>query len=401
MRSEDQNNPWAVPPDLTLDNEELNAVDNLVNNEALGFDAPVNILLAGNSGDGKSTLANAMLGVDLAETGAGFPVTKGIRCYEYRDKPLTLFDTEGFEVLDAERTVGAVREVIESCRKNEDSKQHVHIVWLCISATSRRLQQVHIDLVRLCSELQIPVIVVVTKSYLKDDSSEAFLKVIGDSLPEADSIIPVLAKEMYFGKLHVAPFGLVQLLDATLSLIPTACQAALKFSQVADFNRKLEAATKVVNVTALASVGLSFPAAFVPGGHAALLVPLEMNMIRQINRALGINLEKQGQMAVAKGTLGIVMATVGGKLIFTETMKFIPFVGQITSTLVGGTIAGTVVKIFGTAYIAAVSEMVRAGTSPTAGSIIDAIASALSTHQHQVVSGATTLIEETIRKQKQ
>ncbi|MBW4514663.1 MAG: GTP-binding DUF697 domain-containing protein [Timaviella obliquedivisa GSE-PSE-MK23-08B] len=400
MGSEDQNDPWAVPPDLTLDSEELHEVDNLVNNEALGFDSPVNILLAGNSGDGKSTLANAMLGVELAATGTGFPVTKGIQCYEYRDKPLTLFDTEGFEVLDSERTVGAVKELIESCRKQKDSKQHIHIVWLCIAATSRRLQQVHIDLVRLCSELQIPVIVVITKSYLKDDSSKAFLKVISDSLPEADSIIPALAKEMYFGKLRVAPFGLVQLLDATLNLIPTACQSALKFSQVADFNRKLETATKVVNVTALGAVSLSFPAAFVPGGHAALLIPLEMNMIHQINRALGINLGKQGQMAVAKGTLGIVMATVGGKLIFTETMKFIPFVGQIISTLVGGTIAGTVVKIFGTAYIATVGEMVRVGTSPTAGSIIDAISSALSTHQHQIVSGATTLIEESIRRQK-
>ncbi|MEH2466781.1 hypothetical protein [Nostoc sp.] len=79
MRSEDQDNTWAVPPDIELDSEELNAVDNLVNNEALGFDAPVNILLAGNSGDGKSTLANVILGVDLAETGAGFPVTKGIK----------------------------------------------------------------------------------------------------------------------------------------------------------------------------------------------------------------------------------------------------------------------------------------------------------------------------------
>jgi GTP-binding protein EngB required for normal cell division/uncharacterized protein (DUF697 family) len=371
-----------------------------VNNEALGFDAPVNILIAGNSGDGKSTLANAMLGVELAATGTGFPVTKGIQCYEYRDKPLTLFDTEGFEVLDAGRTVSAVKELIESRRKQGDSKQHIHIVWLCIAATSRRLQQVHIDLVRLCSELQIPIIVVITKSYLKDDSSEAFLKVINDSLPEADSIIPVLAKEMYLGKLRIAPFGLVQLLDETLSLIPTACQAALKFSQIADFNRKLEAGTKVVNVTALAAVGLSFPAAFVPGGHAALLVPLEINMIHQINRALGISLEKQGQMAVAQGTLGIVMATVGGRLIFTETMKFIPVVGQIASTLVGGTIAGTVVKIFGTAYIAAVSEMVRSGTSPTAGSIIDAISSALSTHQHQIVSGATTLIEESIGRRK-
>ena len=400
MRTEDQDNPWAVPSELELDEAELHAVDNLVNSEAFGFDTPINILLAGNSGDGKSTLANAMLGVDLAETGAGFPVTKGIRCYEYKDKPLTLFDTEGFEVLDAERTVGAVREVIKSRRQKEDVKQHIHIVWLCISATSRRLQQVHLDLIRLCSELQIPIVVVVTKSYLKDDSSEAFLKAIYDSLPDANGVIPVLAKEMYFGKLRIEPFGLVQLLDATLSLIPTACQAALMFSQVADFNRKLEAANKVVNITALAAVGLSLPASFIPGGHAALLVPLEMNMMRQINIALGINLEKQGQMAVAKGTLGIVMATVGGRLIFTETIKFIPFIGQITSTLVGGTIAGTVVKIFGTAHITAVGEMVHTGTSPTAGSIISAISSVLSTHQSQIISGATMLIEESVRKQK-
>ncbi len=157
MRSEDQDDLWAVPPDLALDNEELNAVGNLVNNEALGFDDPVNILLVGNSGDGKSTLANAMLGVNLAQTGAGFPVTKGIQCYECKDKPLTLFDTEGFEVLDADQTVGAVRELIESRRKQVDSKQHIHIVWLCISATSRRLQKVHIELVNLCVQLQIPI----------------------------------------------------------------------------------------------------------------------------------------------------------------------------------------------------------------------------------------------------
>ncbi|MEH2144422.1 GTPase [Nostoc sp.] len=400
MRSEDQDNTWAVPPDIELDSEELNAVDNLVNNEALGFDAPVNILLAGNSGDGKSTLANAMLGVDLAETGAGFPVTKGIKCYAYRDKPLNLFDTEGFEVLDSERTVGAVKEFIESRRKKADSKQYIHIVWLCISATSRRLQQVQIDLVRLCSQLQVPVIVVVTKSYLKDDSSEAFLKVIANSLPEVDGMIPVLAKEMYFGKLRIAPFGLIQLLDSTLSLIPTACQAALKFSQVADFDRKLEAATKVVNVTAIAALSLSFPAAFVPGGHAGLLVPIEVTMIHQINKALGISLEKQKQIAVAKGTLGVVLATVGGRLLFTETMKVIPFVGQLASMIVGGAIAGTIVKIFGTAYIAAVGEMVRAGTAPTTGAIVDAITSALSIHQHQIVSGATTLIGEEIGKRK-
>jgi uncharacterized protein (DUF697 family) len=156
----------------------------------------------------------------------------------------------------------------------------------------------------------------------------------------------------------------------------------------------------VVDVTAIAAIGLSFPAAFVPGGHAGLLIPLEVGMIHQINKALGISLDKQKQIAIAQGTIGIVMATVGGKLLFTETMKFIPFVGQITSILVGGAIAGTVVKIFGTAYIAAVGEMARSGTTPTTGAIVDAITSALSIHQNQIVSNATALIGESIKSQK-
>ena len=179
-----------------------------------------------------------------------------------------------------------------------------------------------------------------------------------------------------------SPFGKVELLDATLELIPEACQAALRFAQVADFNRRIEAAKNVVNTMSIAALGLSLPASFVPGGHAGLLIPLEMRMISQINKSLAIASEEEERAAIAKGTIGVVMATVGGKLIFTETMKVIPFVGQIASMIVGGAIAGVVVKIFGSAYISTIVDMKHSGKDLTAGAIIDAITSVLSGQQN-------------------
>ena len=58
----------------------------------------VNILIAGKSGVGKSTLINAAFRADLAQTGMGRPVTKEIQLIEKPGVPIKIYDTVGFEL---------------------------------------------------------------------------------------------------------------------------------------------------------------------------------------------------------------------------------------------------------------------------------------------------------------
>ena len=64
----------------------------------------VNILIAGKTGVGKSTLINAVFRGELARTGAGKPVTQTTQEYTKPGHPLTIIDTRGLEVGDYARS---------------------------------------------------------------------------------------------------------------------------------------------------------------------------------------------------------------------------------------------------------------------------------------------------------
>lgn len=57
-----------------------------------------NVLVIGNSGVGKSTLINSVLGEERAETGWGTAgTTKELKIYENDDIPFRIIDSVGFE----------------------------------------------------------------------------------------------------------------------------------------------------------------------------------------------------------------------------------------------------------------------------------------------------------------
>ena len=57
-----------------------------------------NVLVIGNSGVGKSTLINAVLGVEKTKTGAGISgTTDKLEIYESEELPFRVIDTIGFE----------------------------------------------------------------------------------------------------------------------------------------------------------------------------------------------------------------------------------------------------------------------------------------------------------------
>lgn len=59
---------------------------------------PVNIMVVGKTGVGKSTLINNLFRENLALTGIGRPITKHLRRISKEGVPLVLYDTRGLEL---------------------------------------------------------------------------------------------------------------------------------------------------------------------------------------------------------------------------------------------------------------------------------------------------------------
>ena len=81
----------------------------------------LNIIVAGKTGVGKSTLINAVFRDNLAETGMGKPITSHMRKITKKDVPLSIYDTRGFE-LGKEVQAEVKQEVIETISKGLATK---------------------------------------------------------------------------------------------------------------------------------------------------------------------------------------------------------------------------------------------------------------------------------------
>ena len=57
---------------------------------------PLNVLIAGKTGAGKSTLINAVFGKEVAVTGSGRPVTQHVE--KFTKDNFSIFDTKGLEM---------------------------------------------------------------------------------------------------------------------------------------------------------------------------------------------------------------------------------------------------------------------------------------------------------------
>ena len=316
----------------------------------------LNVMILGKTGVGKSTLINNMFNQKMAETGIGKPVTRKIRKIEKPDFPLSIYDTPGLE-LGGENAINAlldevIGEIDKGIRSGDVCKA-IHCIWYCISTPSHRFEQAEIDFLKQflgkTSEYDVPVIVVLTQSYSKNDAKSLMKEIEKENLPIVN-IVPVLAENYDIDDEYTAKaYGLDRLSEIMYSVIPDAVQKTFISVQKANLELKKGKAQAVVATAAVAAAATG--AVPVPFSDAAVLVPEQIAMLGGITAVFGLPIEKGTIAAIVSATIGTAGTTVLGKTIVSNLIKFIPGVGSVVGGVISGATAAALTAALGEAYI--------------------------------------------------
>ena len=335
--------------------------------EAVKERGKVNIVVAGKTGVGKSTLINAVFQGNFAETGDGRPVTKTTREIRKDGIPLSIFDTRGLEVNEYKNTVLELEKLIQERRKNEDPNQHIHIAWVCIMEESRRVEDAEIKLTEMLHKY-IPAVAVVTKSM----ADNGFRQKVQELLPQARNVVRVLAKETELDGGHKIPtMGLESLVELTMTLVPETQRNALAAAQRVSLNHKLQRAHAVVAGAAL-SAG-SAAAVPLPFSDAIAIIPIQVSMLAGISAVWGLPISTAFLGTLVSGAITGSAGTIVGRAAVGALLKLIPGVGSLVGGAINAGVASTLTTAFGEAYIAALYVLTKDNPDriPTAEEIRD------------------------------
>lgn len=315
----------------------------------------LNIIVAGKTGVGKSTLINSVFKDNLAETGMGKPVTDHMRKITKKGVPLAIYDTRGFE-LGKDVQAEVKHEVVDTIQKGlatKDINKTIHCIWYCINTASNRVEPEEIQWLREFSRenqiTQVPIIIVLTQSFSKKNAN-ALRKMLLDENLDVVQIIPVLAQDYEIDEDYVAKsYGLDVLIKVMGEALPEELMDTLQYVQIASLAEKKRYAQAAVATAAVASVGEG--AAPIPFSDCALLIPTQLTMITSITVIFGFDVNKSILTALISSTIGTGGATVLGKTVVSNILKFIPGAGTVIGGAISGSTAGLITTALGEAYI--------------------------------------------------
>ena len=221
---------------------------------------PVNIMIIGKTGVGKSTLVNSIFREKLAETGIGQPVTKHLRKITKEGVPVRIYDTKGLELKKEiqEEIVNEINSKIKELYAKGDEREFIHVIWFCINSNSNRIEQYEIEMINEFSKTT-PVILVLTQSF--GENSMIFRKSLDSMNLTTKAIQNILAESYKINEdISIPSHGLKELVGKTYEILPEAVKKAFTNAQKVDIDRKI----KDAKVWAMGYVAGSFGVGFTP-----------------------------------------------------------------------------------------------------------------------------------------
>lgn len=192
--------------------------------EALRERGHANVLIAGRTGVGKSTLINSIFQGKFATTGQGRPVTQNTREITKQEIPLSIFDTRGLEMADFAATIKALRSFVSERHHDRDQRKHIHVAWVCLAEDLRRVEEAESQLTVMLAEF-MPVVGVITKAR----ADQGFRMEVQRLLPAAKNVIRVRAiQEQLDDGYTLPPMGLVELVQLTMEFFSRGAETRLR-----------------------------------------------------------------------------------------------------------------------------------------------------------------------------
>jgi uncharacterized protein (DUF697 family)/GTPase SAR1 family protein len=310
-----------------------------------------NILITGQTGVGKSTLVNAVFRAELAEEGVGRPVTQRVQRHDAPGVPVTIFDTPGIELGDAENAViGDFKRTIAASRRGQ-AGSFIHIAWYCIDAGQTRIQGYDIDVVRALAD-EVPVILVLTQCIDEERVGALEQAIAAEQLPIQGTPVRTLAKARQVGGHTIEPTGLEGLVQRTEEILPKAVKGAFVNAQGVVISLKAKYARAVV--TASAATAGAIGAAPIPVSDAVILMPVQIGMLGGITAVFGIEMSPQTTTRLVVGLVGEGGVTQVGRQMAAGLLKVIPGV-----SVVNAGVASALTAALGEAHIQLCSEILR------------------------------------------
>ena len=284
-----------------------------------------NILIAGGTGVGKSSIINMVFGKNVAQTGTGKPITQGIEVYESENVDVRIYDSMGYEI-QSSRSDEFLQSVIALAKNFTTPERAIHLVWYCISAAGGRVTDYDLKAIKTFSDCNIPTAIVFTKvDQSNDEEIDKMKSAIG------------FRNNFFETTTHLPQYNQInELIEWSVNCLPDSLRFAFIKSQKANLEAKKKEANSYIKQHCVAAFGVGFSP--IPMSDAPILVANELALIARLLHLYDLGSLTETIKSIGIGTIIGNLASLLGKSVVASLLKFIPGIG----TAIGGCINASV-----------------------------------------------------------